>query len=552
MATAIANPIAISEADLFDHEIRRIQTLRAQVVVHHPFWATLLLPMQVELSPWIPTFAATDCVSRMWINPFWTYHLSLKQLGYILIHEVGHLVFLTAARRLTRDHHRWNDATDYAINAIIEELTDKDGRKLYERPDLEIPDLGLVLRPLYDEAFKNLVAEEIYDTLKTEEPETCPRCGQKHRRPQNGSGGTGKANAPLTRQNGKENPNGASGAGNKPHPQNGTAQNTPQAGSPQPQNGNRNNGKDGRKSQDSQQGDLFGPGQCPRQGEDQDQNPQDGGSHTGDGQNSSDGQGDGKGHPGCPNQQTGSDGVLDFNGHCRPGQTDVHLPPDLTERQVQDVIDQIINAHQIWNASNQRGSMPAGLSRFIQKLREARVPWQRVVHQYAGTALAKDDFSLNPPHRRWLQYDIIRPSLRSETIALLAIAMDSSGSTQPVLEEFAAEMAKLHTLAEETLILTCDAQIHQVVKTREVPEFLRRLKIQGGGGTSHLPVFEWFKKNRMFPDLLVALTDLQSEFPPQRPPFPVLWCVTEDHGPGPGWGKIVVIPHEPARTSQNT
>jgi predicted metal-dependent peptidase len=90
------------------------------------------------------------------------------------------------------------------------------------------------------------------------------------------------------------------------------------------------------------------------------------------------------------------------------------------------------------------------------------------------------------------------------------------------------------------------------VKTREVPEFLRRLKITGGGGTSHLPVFEWFKKNRMFPDLLVALTDLQSEFPPQRPPFPVLWCVTEDHGPGPGWGKIVVIPHEPARTSQNT
>ena len=106
MATAIASPIAISEAELFDHEIRRIQTLRAQVVVHHPFWATLLLPMQVELSPWIPTFAATDCVSRIWINPFWTYHLNLKQLGYILIHEVGHIVFLTAARRLTRDHHR--------------------------------------------------------------------------------------------------------------------------------------------------------------------------------------------------------------------------------------------------------------------------------------------------------------------------------------------------------------------------------------------------------------------------------------------------------------
>ncbi len=542
MATAVAKSIAISAEQLFDHEIRRIQTLRAQVVVHHPFWATLLLPMQVELSHWIPTFAATDCVSRIWINPSWTYHLSLKQLGYILIHEVGHVVFLTAARRLTRDHHRWNDATDYAINAIIEELTDKDGKKLYERPDLEIPDLGLVLRPLYNEAFKNLVAEEIYDKLESEEPETCPRCGQKHRQARNGSGGTGEANTPEARQNGGENPAGGSGTRKTPQPQNGTEQNPPHAGSPQPQNGNGNNAdaaKGGRNPKDSPQGDLFGPGQCSRQGEDHGQNP-------------SDGRGDGQGNPGCPDQEGGGDGLPDFNGHCRPGQTDVHIPPDLTGRQVQDLIDQIINAHQIWNASNQRGSMPLGLSRFIQKLREARVPWQRVLHQYAGTALAKEEFSLNPPHRRWLQYDIIRPSFRSETIALLAIALDSSGSTQPLLEEFAAEMAKLYTLAEETLILTCDAQIHQVVKTREVPEFLRRLTIRGGGGTSHLPVFEWFKNHRMGLDLLVALTDLHSEFPEQRPPFPVLWCVNQDHGPGPGWGKIVVIPDEAARRSQNT
>jgi len=542
MATATAKSIVISPEELFDHERRRIQTLRAQVVVHHPFWATLLLPTQVTLSPGIPTFAATDCVSRIWINPFWTYHLSLKQLGYILIHEVGHIVFLTAARRLTRDHHRWNDATDYAINAIIEELTDKDGKRLYERPDLEIPDIGLVFRPLYDEAFKHLVAEEIYEKLTSEEPETCPRCCQVPRRTQNPRGGTGEVSGQHSGQNRNENTAGESGTGNMAQPQNGTGQNTPHAGSPRPQNGIGKNGNGGTgepKPQVSQHGDPSGPGQCPRQGEDQGQDPR----HGLRGE---------KGDPGCSNPEGGGDGLPDFNGHCRPGQTDVHLPPDLTERQVQDLVDQIINAHQIWNASNRRGSMPAGLGRFIQKLREARVPWQRVLHQVAGTALAKEDFSLNPPHRRWLQYDIIRPSLRSETIALLAIALDSSGSTQLVLEEFAAEMVKLYTLAEETLILTCDAQVHQVVNTRAVPKFLRRLKITGGGGTSHLPVFEWLKAHRMVPDLLVALTDLHSEFPAQRPPFPVLWCVTEDHGPGPGWGKIVAIPREAARTIRNT
>ena len=526
MATAIAKPITISEEELIEHELRRIQTLRAQVVIYHPFWATLLLPMTVELSAGIPTFAATDCVSRIWINPFWTYHLSLKQLGYILIHEVGHIVFLTASRRLTRDHHRWNDATDYAINAILDDLMSVDGKLLYERPDMKIPEFGVTLRPLYNKDFKELVAEEIYEKLESEEPETCPRCGQKHAQQGQSQGG----GAQQQKQQTQEAPS--------------------QGGAQQPQNGDSKtrSGKTGPGRPNPHQGDPSNQDNCPGEG----QNPGQDGSQ---GQQPGTGQTDGNQDPGCPNADGNGGGtrVPDFNGHCRPGQTDMHLPPDLTETQVQNLIDGIINAQQIWNASNQRGSMPAGLSRFIQKLREARVPWERVVQQYAGTALAKEDFSLYPPHSRWLQYDIIRPTLRSEAIALLGIAVDSSGSTQPVLEEFAAEMTKLHTLAEDCIIITCDAEIHQVVKTREVPEFLRTLKIKGGGGTSHVPVFDWFTKNHMVPDLLVALTDLDSVFPAQKPGYPVLWCVPEGrHGDGPGWGKIVVIPNDAGRKAERS
>jgi predicted metal-dependent peptidase len=113
------------------------------------------------------------------------------------------------------------------------------------------------------------------------------------------------------------------------------------------------------------------------------------------------------------------------------------------------------------------------------------------------------------------------------------------------VEEFAAEMAKLYTYCEETLILTSDAAIQQVVKTSEVPEFLRRLDFKGGGGTSHIPVFSWLREHRMQPDLLVALTDLASDFPEQKPSFPVIWCVKEGHAAGPGWGRIVVIPEKP-------
>ncbi len=167
-----------------------------------------------------------------------------------------------------------------------------------------------------------------------------------------------------------------------------------------------------------------------------------------------------------------------------------------------------------------------------------------MLHTYAGQTLLKEDYSLSPPHRRWLQYDIIRPSLRSEGIAQLVIALDTSGSTQPILEDFAAEIAKLHTHSEETLILTCDAAIHQVVKTKEVPAFLNSLTLRGGGGTSHRPIFQWLKDHHVQPDLLVALTDLHSVFPEEPPAYPVLWVTKEDHGTAPRWprSRVLVIP----------
>jgi len=151
-----------------------------------------------------------------------------------------------------------------------------------------------------------------------------------------------------------------------------------------------------------------------------------------------------------------------------------------------------------------------------------------------------------PPHRRWLVLeDLIRPSLRSEQVGSLVVAVDTSGSiSQGVLAQFAAEVAKLAALAEEILVLTCDAQVHQVVATEEVPAFLAQLKFKGGGGTSHLPVFEHLAREGIRPDLFIGLTDLHSVFPEQAPPYPVLWCTTEEHGDPPPWGRVVVIPEE--------
>jgi len=428
-------------------ELERISALRATLVITHAFWASLLLPMRMRASSALPTFAATDCVSTIWINPEWTTTLTMRQLGYILLHEVGHVAFLSALRRGPRDHHLWNEATDLCINSMLDQVTGGTGRPLYDRPaDVDIPGVGQCSLLTPPDWAKDLAAEQIYERLAKEQT-------------------------------------------NAAHPQ----------------------GCPGHSRGDSRD------------------NSGHAGNHSENQQNSG-------------NQQNGAPDWS--NGHCNPGRTCMQIPIALSPNEAEDLIQRVQAAHEAWVASSQRGTMPAGLARFIDRLRVAKVPWQRVLHQYAGMALAKEDFSLLPPHRRWLaDADIIRPSCRSTTLGMLVLAVDTSGSiSRPTLEAFAAEMAKLHTLSEETLILTHDAEIQQAIPTAKVADFLRTLQFKGGGGTSHEPVFEWLRTHRTTPDLLVGLTDLYSAFPTRKPPYPVLWCAPEQHGDPPPWGRLVVIP----------
>jgi predicted metal-dependent peptidase len=563
MATSHPSPVPLDLDALCAAEAKRIRTLRTQLVVFHPFWSTLQMPMQVELNLWVPTFAATDGVQRIWINPLWTRHLpGLKQLGYILLHEVAHVALLHALRRGPRDPHRWNDAADYAVNALLDDVRDYEGKPLYERPRaIEIPDLG-TFSLLYDEAFKGLSAEAIYARLESHAPETCPLCGSRHTLLQPPISGAPNSRPQQTDaaapQNGSRSntPAGPPPPASHPHesPQTGASSGPSTPGIPPCISGHRSTRPvSGTSPVDPRQGNLFDnipdahqppgdPGQPgPHSGG---PNGQDTGERASTPRTSTNGEPHGNGHSGDPTRQPPCPNAPDFRGHCSPGRTCLVLPPTPSGAQAQELIDRVIRAHETWVASNQRGSLPATLTRFLRRLREAKVPWQRVLHTYAGQTLLKDDFSLNPPHRRWLEHDIIRPTLRSEGIAHLAISIDTSGSTQPILEDFAAEVAKLYTLSEETLILTGDAAIHQVIKTNEVPAFLNTLKLEGGGGTSHRPVFQWLKEHRIHPDLLVALTDLSSEFPDQPPPYPVLWVTKEEHGTAPHWprSRVVVIP----------
>lgn len=94
--------------------------------------------------------AISPALSEIYINP--AYYLDDNQIRFVMAHEFLHVALRHDARLEWRDAYLWNVACDYVINQWLTEMG------VGERPD------GL----LYDEQFKGLNAEAIYDRIVTD------------------------------------------------------------------------------------------------------------------------------------------------------------------------------------------------------------------------------------------------------------------------------------------------------------------------------------------------------------------------------------------------
>lgn len=224
---------------------------------------------------------------------------------------------------------------------------------------------------------------------------------------------------------------------------------------------------------------------------------------------------------------------------------DIHID-NSDEGSWDDMEDRIITAYEMTKNQKGRGSTPGGLKRWIDKLRKSKVRWERIFHRYVGQALAKDDYSFTRINKRFVGQDMYLPALRSYIVGSVVLAIDTSGSIgRNCLEQFAAELAKVSHLVSEVLVMTCDAQVQEVVKVRKFDNFLKKIQMKGGGGTDFIPVFDKIKELQIIPELLIYLTDSFGQFPEKHPQYPVLWCVTSEDGmDNIPWGQKVNIPNE--------
>jgi len=134
-----------------DPVIDKIIVARVGLLLRHPFFGNMATRLKIqEASDWLPT-AATDgrtiFFNRKFFDP-----LTVKQVEFVIAHEILHNVFDHMGRREGRNPRIFNIAADYCVNGQL--VRDRIG-------DHQIPDIKI----FHDPKYYGMGAEEVYDKI---------------------------------------------------------------------------------------------------------------------------------------------------------------------------------------------------------------------------------------------------------------------------------------------------------------------------------------------------------------------------------------------------
>ena len=149
--------------------------------------------------------------------------------------------------------------------------------------------------------------------------------------------------------------------------------------------------------------------------------------------------------------------------------------------------DAVAAAATVARTRNQ-GDLPGDLSKTIAQLTEPEVPWQDLLRQFAAI-VCRDDYSFRRPNRRFAHQGIMLPSLRSDGLGVIVVAVDTSGSirdNQALLDAFLTELQSIVDTARPAVLhmIDCDARVHAHYEFRPGDD-LRETKFAGGGNRFH-------------------------------------------------------------------
>jgi predicted metal-dependent peptidase len=186
-----------------------------------------------------------------------------------------------------------------------------------------------------------------------------------------------------------------------------------------------------------------------------------------------------------------------------------------------------------------RGDMPGELRRAVNAVTKPGVPWQSVLRDFLERSTGGGT-SWIPPARRHVHRGLYLPSRQHELLRV-AVALDTSGSTEHDLPRFLSELQRIVRGfgRYELRLLQCDAAVASDELYDEARPLPAKVAILGGGGTDFRPVFERLAADP--PSALIFFTDGEGFSPERPPPWPVLWVLTPGGRHLAGWGRVLKL-----------
>lgn len=198
-------------------------------------------------------------------------------------------------------------------------------------------------------------------------------------------------------------------------------------------------------------------------------------------------------------------------------------------------------AQRILDRSGEAGDAPLGWKRWASTVLTPRVDYMATIRHVVRRALrdstlGRYDRTYRRPHRRQAWYgDFLMPSFHQPR-PRPGFLIDTSSSMQDTqLARAVAELAGLTRQLgynSEVTVACCDVVVHEAQKVFSNTQ----LELIGGGGTDVGAGILWFIDRSPAIDLLVVVSDCQTPWPAERPPFPVITIRVGDGAPPP-WGE---------------
>lgn len=193
------------------------------------------------------------------------------------------------------------------------------------------------------------------------------------------------------------------------------------------------------------------------------------------------------------------------------------------------------------------GRLGIDLPRAVTELLESKIDWREALREFVtASCKGKDEYTWRKFNRRLLPNDMYMPTVESETIGEIVVAIDTSGSIdQKQINEFASELVSICEAVspDAVRVLWWDTMVHGEQRFTDNYESIGTLlKPQGGGGTRVSCVSEYINKKNLKAEAVLVFTDGYVEGDVKwSVDAPTLWLVTQHKQWTPPVGKKVFV-----------